>query len=300
MKSISIKRILLAVLAILAVASGGAYYLFQSSDPCYEGKALGDWLADLDQSKPDDVRERAKAVLSQAAREAAPSFIKTLRAKDSQFALLIRALAQKQKILNLRFRTADERREQAVAEFSRFRIGAIPVLTNLLDDPMIAAQATRTLNGAGPEAAVPLIRALDHTNDAVRMFAVLGLDGIYVNCVRYKNLVSVPGWKGEFPTNAAVAALVRLLEDEKPNVRASAAFALGNMREQPGSVIPVLIERLEGTNPANVRRALAVALGKFAQCPITAFPSLERLAHDDDPDVRKAAENMLRKTDGRE
>src|SRR5713226_5087232 len=51
-----------------------------------------------------------------------------------------------------RDRTADMRREQALAEFSRFRVGAIPVLTNLLDDPALAVDATRTMNGIGLEA----------------------------------------------------------------------------------------------------------------------------------------------------
>src|SRR5436309_9706385 len=287
------RRVAWSVLIIFLIV---AWILISSgSEPRYQGRALSAWLEDLDQSKAEGTREHAKAVLTRAAREAAPTFVKTLRTKDSQLKLMMIGLVQRQKILKLSFRTADMRHDAAVAEFSRFRIGAIPVLTNLLDDPRLAVQATSSLSGTGPEAAVHLIGVLSHTNDSVRICAALGLNNIYMNSVLFRNLVKTPGWQGDFPTNATVAALVKHLKDKTPNVRVVVAFALGNMREQPESVIPAFTEGLEETTNSQVRQAVADALGKYAQQAVSAVPSLERLVNDTDPAVRTTAERALSK-----
>src|SRR5713101_1468343 len=127
-------------------------WMIGDSEPRYHGRALSTWLEDLDEGKHGEVRERAKAVLTEAARKAAPKFIHTLRAKDSKLKLLLMGLAQRHNVINFRFQTADMRREQAMAEFSRFRTGAIPVLTNLLNNPQLAVQVTSTLSRTGPEA----------------------------------------------------------------------------------------------------------------------------------------------------
>ena len=274
-------------------------FMTGGSEPRYQGRALSMWLVDLDSNKAGNVRERAKIVLTEAARKAAPRFIQTLRAKDSDFKLLMIGLARRQGMA-FGFRTADERREKAVMEFSRFSVGAIPVVTNLLDDPALAVQATRTLGGTGLAGAVPLIRALNHTNASVRMHAALGLSSLYSNNVRFKNLVQAPGWSGNFPTNVAVAAIVKLLKDESPDARASAAFALGDMREQPESVIPALTECLAETTDSQVRQAVAEALGRYGRRAIAAVSSLKQLMDDSDPAVRTAAERALKKIDARE
>src|SRR5439155_1155193 len=195
-------------------------------------------------------------------------------------------LAQRQNIIKIRFQTADMRREQALADFSRFRVGGIPVLTNLLCDPAFAVDAVRTMNGIGSEATVQLIQALDHTNHWVRCEAAAGLDSIYENSVRFKNLVTAhQGWQGTFPTNAVVVALIKRLEDKKPEASASAAFALGNMREQHEVVIPALTECLEAATNSRVREAVADALGKYAHDAISAVPALQPLMYDKDPVV---------------
>ena len=274
-------------------------FMTRGSEPRYQGSSLSMWVADLDAKKAGDVRERATIVLTEAAREAAPRFIQTLRAKDSDFKLLMIGLARRQGMA-FGFRTADERREKAVGEFSRFSVGAIPVVTDLLDDPALAVQATRTLGGTGLAGAVPLIRALNHTNASVRMHAALGLSSLYSNNVRFKNLVQAPGWSGNFPTNVAVAAIVKLLTEESPDARASAAFALGDMREQPESVIPALTECLAETTDSQVRQAVAEALGRYGRRAIAAVSLLSQLMDDSDPALRTAAERALKKIDARE
>ncbi len=269
------------------------------SEPLYQGRTLSGWLEDLDEGKAGEVRKRANAVLIEAAGKAAPHFVETLRAKDSRLKLLAIGLAQKQNIINLRFQTARMRREQGIADFSRFRVGAIPVLTNLLEDPSLAVEAARTLSGIGSEATFHLIQALDHTNDQVKIAAALGLDCIYANGVRFQKLVARPGWQGMFPTNAVVAALVKLLNVKTPEVSASAAFALGEMREQPRIVIPALTECLEMTTNSRVLQAVADALGKFAHDAVTAVPSLQFVIYDTDPAVRNVAARALEKIEGR-
>ena len=207
-RTVALSFVIILLIVAWAFMTGG-------SEPRYQGRALSMWLVDLDANK-GNVRERAKIVLTEAARKAAPRFIQTLRAKDSDFKLLMIGLARRQGMA-FGFRTADERREKAVREFSRFSVGAIPVVTNLLDDPALAVQATQTLSGTGLAGAVPLIRALIHTNASVRMDAAAGLNSLYLNCVRFNNLVRAPGWSGHFPTNVAVTAIVKLLKDESPN-----------------------------------------------------------------------------------
>lgn len=287
---------LLFVVILLIVAWA---FMTGGSEPRYEGRTLSTWLVDLDAKQVGNVRERATIVLTDAARKAAPRFIQTLRAKDSNFELLMIGLKRRQGI-TFGFRTADERRWQAVREFSRFSVGAIPVVTNLLDDPALAVQATQILSGTGLAGAVPLIRALNHTNASVRMYAVAGLDSLYVNSVRFNNLVRSPGWSGHFPTNVAVAAIVKLLKDESPNACASAAFTLGSMREQPESVIPALTECLAETTDSQVRQAAAEALGKYGRRAIAAVSRLKQLVDDSDPAVRTAPDRALKRIDALE
>ena len=292
--TVALSFVIILLIVAWAFMTGG-------SEPRYQGRALSMWLVDLDANKAGNVRERAKIVLTEAARKAAPRFIKTLRAKDSDFKLLMIGLARRQGMA-FGFRTADERREKAVGEFSRFSVGAIPVVTNLLDDPALADTAINLLCGYRLASADPLIGALDHTNASVRTHAALSLDALYVNCVRFHcyNLVQAPGWSGNFPTNVAVAAIVKLLKDESPDARASAAFALGDMREQPESVIPALTECLAETTDSQVRQAVAEALGRYGRRAIAAVSSLKQLMDDSDPAVRTVAERALKKTDARE
>jgi hypothetical protein len=271
-------------------------FLTRGSEPRYQGRALSMWVADLDAKKAGNVRERAKIVLTEAARAAAPRFIQTLRANDSDSKLSLIGLARKQGMA-FGFRTADERRGEAVVEFSRFSVGAIPVVTNLLDDPALAGLAINLLCGSRLASADSLIMALDHTNASVRMHAALGLDALYVNCVRFNNykLLQAPGWPGSFPTSAAVAAIVKLLKEERPDTRGAAAYALGDMREQPESVIPALTECLAETTESEVRQAVAEALGKYGRRAIAAVASLKQLMDDSDPAVRTAAERALKR-----
>ena len=79
-----------------------------------------------------------------------------------------------------------------------------------------------------------------------------------------------------------------------------AAFALGNMREQPERIIPALTECLEATTNSRERETVAEALGKYAHDAVSAIPSLQPLVYDKDPVVRSTAERALRKINGRD
>jgi HEAT repeat protein len=271
------------------------------TEPRYDGRALSSWLEDLDEGKASDVRRRAKTVLTEAASNASPQFVRALRAKDSKITLLINALAQRQNVIHLTLPTAATRRNQAISEFGRFPAGAMPVLTNLLEDPALALYALSTMICVGPEATVDLMRALSHTNGQVRCEAAMGLETIYDNSVRFKNIVTQPqGWQGTYPTNAIVAALVALLKDNSPTVSEAAAFALGDMREQPEIVIPALTQCLHDANSARVRQAVAEALGKYGPDAASAIRSLQLLLFEFDPNVRRTAERALKKINGHE
>jgi HEAT repeat protein len=267
----------------------------ETAEPRYQGRTLSYWLQEWDNRKSGGDRDKAIVVLTEAARNATPEFIRALRDKDSNVKLSLMRLAQRGHI-KVAWSTAEIRRERSIANFSRFGPGAIPVLTNLLDDPAVAANAVRTLVGTGPQSSLALIDALGHTNDLVRAQAAAGLDSVYENSVRFRDLVtSHHSSETPFPTNPAVVALIRRLDDKTPGTSAWAAFALGNMREQPATVVPALIECLAATTNSSVRRAALTALGRYSRYASSAIPAVERLVSDTDPSVRSEAERALRK-----
>lgn len=66
------------------------------------------------------------------------------------------------------------------------------------------------------------------------------------------------GVTGEVEKRRAVDALIRALDDDKPQVRAEACSSLGELREP--SALPALIKRLDDGEPV-VRQNAAIALG---------------------------------------
>jgi HEAT repeat protein len=95
-------------------------------------------------------------------------------------------------------------------------------------------------------------------------------------------LAKVRGANGEVTT----ALVAGLRTDGEALVRSAAAQALGRL----GAVetIPVLVEAL-GDPHRFTRKSAAEALGRFGPAAAETASALERLLHDDDADVRRAA-----------
>jgi len=90
----------------------------------------------------------------------------------------------------------------------------------------------------------------------------------------------------------ALDALVRALDDDRPEVRAEAASSLGQLAE--ASTLPHLIKRL-GDGAAPVRQNAAIALGTLRAAD--AFDPLADALRDGPPDLRFQAATSLAEVD---
>lgn len=100
------------------------------------------------------------------------------------------------------------------------------------------------------------------------------------------------GVTGEVEKRRAVDALVRALDDDKPQVRAEACASLGELREP--SALPGLIKRLDD-GVAGVRQNAAIALGSIGHPD--AFAPLADALRDGPADLRYQAATSLAEID---
>ena len=85
---------------------------------------------------------------------------------------------------------------------------------------------------------------------------------------------------------SALHAVIDMLSDPAPSVRAQAAYTLGQARFAPEVVIPKLIEMLRDENKW-VRSHVAAGLGFYGDAADSALPELVKTAKDPDANVRK-------------
>jgi HEAT repeat protein len=100
------------------------------------------------------------------------------------------------------------------------------------------------------------------------------------------------GVTGEVERRRAVDALVRALDDDKPEVRAEACASLGELREP--SALVALVKRLDDGEPI-VRQNAAIALGTIGHPD--AFAPLETALRDGPADLRFQAATSLAEID---
>src|SRR6185437_5330803 len=115
---------------------------------------------------------------------------------------------------------------------------ALPALSECLDHPDTVDDAMEILGyygsggqiALGPEAALPLLKAMTNGSVSVRRVAanVLGL-------LHSK-------------TNLVVPALIQALHDPSPEVRDTAARSFGGYRTEATTIVPALLETLNDTN----------------------------------------------------
>jgi HEAT repeat protein len=85
----------------------------------------------------------------------------------------------------------------------------------------------------------------------------------------------------------SVSGLVAQLKDKDPNLRYSAARALGKYGPEAGPALPALVEALKDDSPM-VRMGAAYALGDLGPDARDALPALKQRANDPDRKVREA------------
>jgi HEAT repeat protein len=98
------------------------------------------------------------------------------------------------------------------------------------------------------------------------------------------------------PAKEAVPSLMRWATDTNVHVLCSAMRALGEIRQEPGLVLPVLTSALHSAVPV-VRMNAVSALGDFGPVARPAVPALVEMFSDSVPDVRRSAANALQAID---
>ena len=86
--------------------------------------------------------------------------------------------------------------------------------------------------------------------------------------------------------------------DSRPEVRAQAVRALGNVGPEIPEVVPALIKALGDPDPG-IRGQAALALLKFGPAAKDAIPALTKAQNDEDETVRELATKALERIDGR-
>lgn len=147
----------------------------------------------------------------------------------------------------------------------------LPTLVSLLDDqnPEIRRTAALSLGKfAAPETVPDLVLALDDPDSTVRRYGVWAL-----------------GNMGEASLDQAGDAVVEMLEDPSPDVKAAAALALGKLGGTQG-MVELVAQYLRDPDVAT-RRAATLALGGMEAA--SASPALIEALTDEDAFVRQGA-----------
>ncbi len=303
------KRVSIALGAMLVAATGLIAWLsLGEREPVYQGKNLSSWLKLADESG----RQDAADALAQIGTNAVPLLVRKLQAKDSPIKKALIALADRQTLININFRTAGDERILAIKGFgilSEKAECAVPILVGLYArsrDPVFRERVSEVLGKIGPAArtAVPtLIQGLADTNSAVREAAASALWQI-----RSEPTLVVPalmkalsdpsqtvrteamGGLAVLGTNArpAIPLFLQLASDPDENIRSEAMDALRLTRGEPQLVVPVLTNALNDSN-SFVRGRAAFALSVFGTNARPAIPKLLRMAVETNNTVRDLA-----------
>jgi HEAT repeat protein len=248
------RRYLLAALLIAILAVAALLLLRPDPEPLYEGKPLTYWLRGFDPGSTPSAQENAREAVQQLGTNALPTLLRLLRTKDSQFKLELLQLANKQHLINIKWRTAWTGYNETVRAFRCLGPLSRPAVPQLIQiyrerlsnpsgrDELIIAQVFGAIGPAASDAVPQLIQAATDTNHPViRLYAVGALAGIHtrpdltlpacikalhdpVDAVRAEAIAGLDA----FGTNAqfAVPDLVKALADPAPAVRDNASSAL--------------------------------------------------------------------------
>ena len=158
---------------------------------------------------------------------------------------------------------------------------AVPALIDALEDSYepVRRNAIYALGAIGKPAVEPLIEALDAEKEAFEMEPILHI------CDAAHGLAAIGA--------PAVPALITALKDERENVRASAAYALGEMGPVAAESVDALIALLTDESE-EVRRHAISALGMIKVPASKTVPALvEVLKNPEDTDLAFFAAQAL-------
>jgi len=199
----------------IGVFLGLAFALTKTpSEPTYNGKRLGEWLADR------RFNERGQIVLSEPSVEAVraigtkalPSLLTMLRSSDSPTKMKLAVLLARYPHLCRCIPTNGERRSRAVYGFRALGADAKPAFPDIVKMVLASddyGDPINALTRADQDAITLLARGLEDKDPKVRVRAAFAL-----GCLRQAPSISVP-------------ALTRAVSDPDSRVQAGAAGSLG-------------------------------------------------------------------------
>lgn len=164
----------------------------------------------------------------------------------------------------------------ALWEIENEPVESVTTLTELLDHPNteVVQLACYMLGDIGPQADTgrhPLELLRDHAEGSTRIHAA-------------EALIRIAGID-----QSSLSVLTQAMRSKDPEERWIAAVALGRCRgDGSRDAVKILVSALKDIDP-EVRSAAALSLGGLGPDAVDAKPDLERIARNDDPQVRDAA-----------
>jgi HEAT repeat protein len=289
------KKWRLGLVAVLGLAAIGALlYASRTNEPSFQGRKLGEWLANIENTE-DSEPETARNAVRHIGTNAIPYLLEMMQAEDSKLKETFNNLVSKTHIYRLRISDAGLKHSRAFLGF--WALGpqassAIPELKALARNPKFVSTAARALVEIGPAGVEAAVVGLADTNAIVRRqtAGALGFPGI----VRFTTnatpaRMAVLRAQAEF----AVPPLIRALNDSDELTRARAAIALGLLGQKPEFAVPALIKNLQVTNSWRVPSSAAKALGRFGPTAASALPALKEIATHPDSRVRESVKSAI-------
>jgi HEAT repeat protein len=284
-RRLALPILLLALVTALAALCGLRW--FGPREPRYRGQTLSAWLDQLKLNpKPQDGPE--ETAIRNIGTNAIPILLHWVASHDSALKTWWVGLVSRQDWLPFQPHFDPALNQYASSAFEVLGSegeAAVPGLTQLLHhhDSQVRADAAQCLGEieAGAKSAVgELSRALADKNDEVRSEAACALGRIHENGAQ------------------VVPLLIQDLTNNAPEVQAEIARALGPFGPEARDAVPLLLELLEGSSagePADdrVRAAAASALGEIGENPATVVPALIATLRDQDVSVRREAVRSL-------
>lgn len=271
------RRILLALgLVVLCL---GAWLVFRSNEPRYQGRPLNSWLEEIQRGDDWDARP-ALAALTNIGPHAIPFLLNDIHAADDPTKKKIAAWLNEYFDWKVKIPDSVILQERATVGF--FLLGergepAIPALAQALtnQNPKIAQAAAHALWAIGTSNCVPaLLQAVTNANPTVRAAAEAGLGRLGPDAI------------------AAGTTLVSLLDDSDARIRTVAATALCAVGMEARQAVPALGRKLNDAD-AEVRASAARALGAYAVEAAGCTQALRERQYDADKQVRRAATRAL-------
>jgi len=266
--------------------SGGVALCFWTRlppEPVYQGRTLSEWLADCNYSdSPQD--KAAKEAIAKMGTNVLPHLEPMLRSHDSRLKLWAINLVRRQRLVRMKFISAEERQQSA-------------------------SRACRAVGNAAAIYLPELVSMLDHTNSLTTPWCGLvaiadvshGVDCVPELTKALTNHFAQVRWHSAYQlslrgTNAqsAIPILISCLEDSDSQVRRESIRCLGRIGSNAPTVIPALVRCLS-SHDRITRKEAAMAVGEFGTNARIAETALQGCLEDEDKQVRDSAEYTLRR-----